>query len=77
MITASMTREQAIKLVQTAIAEDIQSEVESAWKDHWNQITEDASADLTLAIQLLTGKSVENSTGTEFTMDLKVDVLVA
>lgn len=76
MITASMTREQAIKLVQTAIAEDIQGEVECAWKDHWQQITEHASAELKLAIQLLTGKSVENSTGAEFDVSLKVDVLV-
>lgn len=57
MTTTSMTKQQATEILEKAIGESILGEADCGWKDHWQHITEDPSADLAAAIQLLLGKT--------------------
>ena len=76
-LQSTMTKGQAAELVEAAIAEDILSEVECGWKDHWNVILEDAEGELAQAIRVLTGKSeINETTGTEFDCNFKVSITI-
>ena len=56
-LQTKMTKDEAISIVELAVTNDVLSEIECAWKDHFYSILENATPEQVEAIQLLTGKS--------------------
>ena len=69
-----MTSHKASLLLEEAIAQDVMSEVECGWKDHWYSIIENASDELKEAIETLTGKDLDDVNHFDINFGVRISV---
>ncbi len=67
-----------ISIIEKMIATDILSEIESEWKDHWQNIRDNATDEQISAIELFTGKSIDEVSpyDIDFSYSVSVDLNV-
>ena len=67
-----------ISIIEKMIADDILSEIESEWKDHWQNIRDNATDEQISAIELFTGKSIDEVSpyDIDFSYSVSVDLKV-
>ncbi len=63
-----------ISIIEKMIATDILSEIESEWKDHWQNIRDNATDEQISAIELFTGKSIDEVSA--YDLDFRLDLSV-
>ncbi len=75
-LQSTMTSHKAALLLEEAITQDLMSEVECGWKDHWYQITEDPSDELKTAIETLTGKDIDDVNCNDINFGVRISVTI-